>query len=158
MTYTMNMITLRRVCAYIVWISLAANVLHGAAHWVSGAPLTPLPPSLSWLGISVELFFTLGPLPALALLYTRRWIRWGAFLLFLTMLIAVLWGYGAHFLFASGDNVMAHMSSFAGPAFLISSVLVFVMPCAGTIAGIYTFIQTLRSTPERDTSASEKQS
>ena len=63
--------TLRRICAYIIWSWLAATLLHGAAHLFAGAALTPLPPSLFGVGISVELFFSLGPLVALALLYTR---------------------------------------------------------------------------------------
>jgi hypothetical protein len=134
---------LRRVCAFIVWSWLAASLLHGAAHVAAGAALTPLPPSLSGVGISVELFFSLGPLLALALLYTH-WRRWGAMLLVVTMLIALLWGFGGHFLFPSGDNVMTHLVSPAAPAFLITSVLVFLIPWAGVTVGVYTFMQALQ--------------
>ena len=133
---------LKRVCAYIVWSWLAASLLHGAAHVAAGGALTPLPPSLSGVGISVELFFSLGPLVALALLYTH-WIRWGAILLVLTMLIALLWGFSGHFLFPGGDNVMTHMASPAASAFLITSILVFLIPWAGVTVGVYALMQAL---------------
>jgi hypothetical protein len=133
---------LRRVCAYIVWSWLAASLLHGAAHVEASAALTPLPPSLSGVGIGVELFFSLGPLVALALLYTH-WRRWGAILLVVTMLIALLWGFSGHFLFPGGDNVMTHMASPAAPAFLITSILVFLIPWAGVTVGVYALMQAL---------------
>lgn len=135
--------TMRSVTAYIVWAWLASTGLHGIAHLAVGAPLTPLPTSLFWVGIGVELFFSLGPLAALALLYTRQAV-WGAWLLLVTMLIALLWGYGGHFLSASGDNVMAHMGSPGGPAFLITSVLVFIFPWAGISAAIFLLRQASR--------------
>jgi hypothetical protein len=143
--------TLKHICAYIVWSWLAASLLHGAAHLVAGAALTPLPPSLFGVGIGVELFFSFGPLVALALLYTH-WLRWGAALLVLTMLIALLWGFGGHFLFLSGDNVMTHMASPAAPAFLITSILVFLIPWAGITVGIYALMQALRGPRALDTS------
>lgn len=133
--------TLRRVCAYVVWSWLAAALLHGASHLVAGAALSPLPSPL--FGVGVELFFSLGPLLALALLYTR-WVRWGAALLVLTMLIALLWGFGGHFLFLSGDNVMMHMTSPAAPAFLITGILVFVIPWAGVTVGLSALMQAFR--------------
>jgi hypothetical protein len=132
--------TLRRVCAYIVWSWLAASLLHGAAHVEASAALTPLPPSLSGVGIGVELFFSLGPLLALGLLYTH-WRRWGAVLLVVTMLIALLWGFGGHFSFPGGDNVMTHLASPAAPAFLITSILVFLIPWAGVTVGVYALMQ-----------------
>jgi hypothetical protein len=134
---------LRSVCAYVVWTWLAASLLHGAAHLAAGAPLTPLPSSLFGIGVGVEVFFSLGPLVALVLLYTR-WTRWGAFLLSLTLLIGLLWGFGGHFLFPSGDNVMMHATSPAAPAFLITSILVLIVPWAGVTVGIYTLVQTFR--------------
>src|SRR5579875_3247485 len=118
--------TLKRVCAAIVWSWLAASFLHGVSHLAVGAPLSPLPPSLLGLGVGVELFFSLGPLVALWLLYTG-WMRGGAWLLVLTMFIALLWGFGGHFLFPGGDNIIAHMSSPGGPAFLLTSLLVLLL-------------------------------
>ena len=148
--------TLRHICAYIVWTWLGATLLHGAAHLFAGAALTPLPSSFTGVGISVELFFSFGPLVALALFYTR-WIQWGVLLLVLTMLIALLWGFGGHFLFLSGDNVMTHTSSPAAPAFLITSSLVFLIPWAGVTVGIYALIQTLRQPHARNATIKEEQ-
>ncbi|QBD74543.1 hypothetical protein EPA93_00455 [Ktedonosporobacter rubrisoli] len=139
----------RSICAYIIWIWLGSSLLHGVAHLVAGAPLTPLPPDLTWLGLTIELFFSLAPLVALVLLYTRR-IRWGAALLCLSMLIALLWGFGAHFMSSTGDNVMAHATSPAGPAFLITSVLIFIVPWAGLIIGIHIFRLASRQLSERN--------
>jgi hypothetical protein len=135
--------TLKRVCATIVWSWLVASLLHGVSHLAVGAPLSPLPPSLLGLGVGVELFFSLGPLVALALLYTR-WSGWGTWLLVLTMLIALLWGFGGHFLFPGGDNIITHMSSPGGPAFLITSLLVLLLPWAGLIAGVYALLEAIR--------------
>ena len=98
--------------------------------------------ALFGVGVAVELFFTLGPLVALALLYTR-WIHVGALLLCLTMLIGLLWGFGGHFLFPGGDNTMTHATSPAAPAFLITSILVFIVPWAGITASISTFTQAI---------------
>lgn len=137
--------TAKRICTYIVWTWLAASLLHGIAHVVSGAPLSPLPNSLLWLGVTVEVFFSLAPLVALVLLY-RRWVRSGASLLLLSMLIALLWGYGGHFLFPGGDNLMAHPAAPAAPAFLLTSILVFIIPWAGITAAIYTLVQVRRQT------------
>lgn len=135
--------TIRSLCVLLVWSWLAAAVLHGVAHLATGTPLSPLPSSLTGVGVSVELFFTLGPLVALALLYTR-WRRWGAVLLLLTMLIALLWGFGAHFLFPGGDNVTTHATSAAAPAFLLTSLLVFIIPWAGVTAAIAFLMQVHR--------------
>jgi len=129
-----------------------ASLLHGVAHLAVGAPLTPLPTSLLGVGVGVELFFSLGPLVALALLYTR-WLRWGAWLLVLSMLVALLWGFGGHFLFSGGDNIMAHMTSPGGPAFLITSLLVFLIPWAGLIAGVY--VLQARHQPHRHNAIGE---
>jgi hypothetical protein len=95
------------------------------------------------LGVGVELFFSLGPLVALWLLYTG-WMRGGAWLLVLTMFIALLWGFGGHFLFPGGDNIIAHMSSPGGPAFLLTSLLVLLLPWAGLIAGVYALLEARR--------------
>lgn len=134
---------LRRICAFIAWTWLAAGLLHSTAHLVAGAPLSPLPPSLLGLGLSIEVFFSLGPLVALALLYTR-WIRSGEWLLLLTMLIALLWGFFGHFLLSGDDNILAHTTTPGGPAFLLTSILVFLIPWAGVTAGLYAVIQTLQ--------------
>lgn len=147
--------TLKRVCAYIVWMWVAAALLHGAAHLAAGAPLTPLPPSLLGVSVTVEVFFSLGPLVALLLLSTR-WIRLGALLLFLSMLTGLLWGFGGHYLFASGDNVL-QVTGPAAPAFLISSILVFIVPWAGITAAIYTFMQALRQPYGRGAVGAEQQ-
>lgn len=145
----MKTVRVRSFCMLLVWSWLAAAVLHGAAHLATGTPFSPLPSSLTGVGVSVELFFTLGPLVALALLYTR-WLRWGAVLLLLTMLIALLWGFGAHYLFPDGDNVMnllTHASSAAAPAFLLTSILVFIIPWAGVTAAIALLMQVRRQPP-----------
>ena len=142
----MSTVRVRSLCVLLVWSWLAAAVLHGAAHLATGTPLSPLPPSLTGVVVSVELFFTLGPLVALALLYTR-WLRWGALLLLLTMLVALLWGFGAHFLFPDGDNVMTHATSAAAPAFLLTSILVFIIPWAGVTAALALLLHVHRQPP-----------
>lgn len=92
---------------------------------------------------------------ALILLYTR-WIRLGALLLLLSMLTGLLWGFGGHYLFPSGDNVV-HVTGPAAPAFLISSFLVFIVPWAGVTASISTFMQALRQPHGRDSVGTDQQ-
>ncbi len=118
--------------------------------------MTPLPPSLLGVSVTVEVFFSLGPVVALVLLYTR-WIRLGALLLGLGMLTGLLWGFAGHFLFPGGDNVTTHATSPAAPAFLITSILVFIVPWAGVTSAISTLVQALRRPQGRHTVGTDQQ-
>lgn len=65
----------------------------------------------------------------------------------LTMLTALLWGFGAHFLFPDEDIVMTHATSAAAPALLITSILFFIIPWAGVTAALALLMQVHRQPP-----------
>jgi len=90
--------THKRLALAIVLAHAAVNVVHAAAH-IIGEVLLSLAANAF-----VALVILLAPFLALGLLYTRR-LRAGAWLLFASMLGALLFGVAYHLVLPGPDNI-----------------------------------------------------
>jgi len=134
-----------RYGAAVVLANSAVNLPHGAAHVGESAYLPPLANAF------VALVIVLAPFVALGLLRAGR-LRAGAWLLFGSMLGALLFGIVYHFVLPGPDNV-AQVP--AGPwqlPFQATSALLVVVEAAGVGVGGWMLStlgrSTLKSEPE----------
>jgi Na+/proline symporter len=123
---------MKRVALYgtvFVLIHLVINLLHGRAH-------TELQIGLS----SFQLLFVvgvimIGPLLALALLWTRRQ-RLGLVLLTASMVGACLFGLYYHFVVPSPDHVAHVPEGYWGELFRVTAVLLALSEALGSVLGL----------------------
>jgi hypothetical protein len=123
---------MKRVALYgtvFVLIHLVINLLHGRAH-------TELQIGLS----SFQLLFVvgvimIGPLLALALLWTRRQ-RLGLVLLTASMTGACLFGLYYHFVVPSPDHVAHVPEGYWGELFRVTAVLLALSEALGSVLGL----------------------
>jgi amino acid permease len=126
-----------RVVLVIVLAHAAVNVAHAAAHI---AEEIALPPAANAF---VVLVILLAPFLALGLLYTRRQ-RAGAWLLFGSMLGALLFGVVYHFVLVGPDNIMQAPDGSWGSTFQASALLLAVIELSGAVAAGW-MLRSLRS-------------
>jgi len=115
-----------RVVLVIVLAHAVVNVAHGAAHIAEEITL-PLAANAF-----VVLVILLAPFLALGLLYTRRQ-RAGAWLLFGTMLGALLFGVAYHLVLPGLDNIMQVADGSWGSTFQASALLLAVIELSGVV-------------------------
>lgn len=112
----------------IVFVHLAVTLWHGAAHTMIPVPLTSL--QTAFVGIVIVLL----PLIGAGLLWTRRRLA-AAWLITLSMLGSLLFGFVNHFVLDSPDHV-SHVPQHAWRSmFVLSAVLVAITEAAGTALG-----------------------
>jgi hypothetical protein len=126
-----------RVVLVIVLAHAAVNVAHAAAHI---AEEIALPPAANAF---VVLVILLAPFLALGLLYTRRQ-RAGVWLLFGTMLGALLFGVAYHLVLPGPDNIMQVADGSWGSTFQASAQLLAVIELSGAVVASW-MLRSLRS-------------
>ena len=127
MTPAAAKVNLRVIGTALVLIHFIASIAHGKAH--AGASVM-----LSSFGYAyVLVVITVAPLIAAALLYSR-WLKWGAWLLTLSMLGSFVFGVWHHFLEASNDNVAAVLGPWHA-MFLWTAVVLAIIEFAGIAIG-----------------------
>lgn len=113
----------------IVLIHLFVLLWHGAAHVEIPVPLTASET------IFVILIIYLTPLAGAGLLWTS-YITAGVWLIILSMLGSLLFGFINHFMRASPDYVLAVPPSTWRHSFVVSAALLAVVETAGTMVGV----------------------
>lgn len=127
------MYKLRLVASLLICIHVIVVVLHGMAH----AGINVWADLFS--GVFIGVVIVIAPLVALYLLYTR-WLRWGALLLTLAMLGALLFGVWEHFLLPGTDNIAVTQPGIWQWPFRLTAVLLSLIEAAGTLAGAWLFL------------------
>jgi len=114
------------IVTLIVLAHLVVNVLHGQAHTKLGVGLS------NWQQAFVILVILLAPLVAMALSWTRL-ARAGVWLLFLSMLGALIFGAAYHYIIISNDHVAHLPPGDARGLFQVTAVLLLVTETAGVL-------------------------
>src|SRR5690349_2983624 len=118
------------IVTLIVLAHLVVNVLHGQAHTKLGVGLS------NWQQAFVILVILLAPLVAMVLSWTRL-ARAGVWLLFLSMLGALIFGAAYHYIIISNDHVAHLPPGDARGLFQVTAVLLLVTEALGVIvAGV----------------------
>jgi hypothetical protein len=112
------------------------NVAHAAAHITEEISLPPA------ANVFVVLVILLAPFLALVLVYTRR-LRAGAWLLFASMLGALLFGLTYHLVLPGPDNIMQMTGEPWAIVFQISALLLAMIETGGAVVGGW-MLYTLR--------------
>ena len=110
----------------IVLAHLVINVLHGQAHTKLGVGLS------NWQQAYVVLVILLAPLVALVMSWTR-FARAGVWLLFVSMLGALIFGGVYHYIIISNDHVAHLPPGDARGLFQVTAVLLLVTETAGVL-------------------------
>lgn len=135
--------TVNRANKYLTVLVVAhlfINIVHGAAHRELHVTLPPA----GMLFVIVVIL--LGPLPALALLWTSQ-KRLGLLLLTLSMAASSVFGLYHHFLVHGTDHVSAQPSGPAGTVFVVTAYLLFLTEGLGTTLGLYFLREKTSSAP-----------
>jgi hypothetical protein len=122
--------TQMRLALAIILTHAGVNIAHGAAHI---AEEIWLPPAANAF---VGLVILLAPFLALGLLYTRRQ-RAGAWLLFASMLSALLFGVAYHLLLPGPDNIAQVADESWGITFQASALLLAALEASGVVVGAW---------------------
>jgi hypothetical protein len=137
----------QRLKAWVVVIILfhtAINVLHGGAHVGENVRSLTL---AQILFITIVIFIT--PLVALFLLGRTRWLAWGGWWFFLSMLGSLLFGVWYHFVVPGADNIASLSPGVWKVPFQLTSILLTVIDAGGTLVGALFFYRVLRLPDER---------
>lgn len=114
----------------VVLAHLAVNLLHGNAHTSLGVGLS------SWQTVYVLGVILLAPLLALALSFTRH-ARAGLWLLLLSMLGSLIFGFLYHYIIISPDHVAHLPAGDARGLFRMTALLLLITEALGVlVAGI----------------------
>lgn len=137
--------TQKRLALAIVLAHTVVNVAHAAAHITEEISLPPVANAF------IALDILLAPFLALALFYTGR-LRAGAWLLFVSMLGALLFGVAYHLVLPGPDNIMQMVGRPWAILFQASAVLLAVLEMSGTVVGGWMLYSLRLSalTPGRD--------
>jgi hypothetical protein len=118
----MNNLALRGTV--FVALHAAVSTVHGIAHQRLAVGLSPAQK------LFVLALITVAPVLAAALLWTR-WLRYGVYLLLLSMTASLIFGVVNHFIIVSNDHVQ-HLSAGAWRApFQLTAVLLAVIEALG---------------------------
>ena len=110
----------------LVLAHLVVNVLHGRAHTDLGVGLT------TWQYVFVMTVILLAPLVALILSWTR-YARAGLWLLFFSMLGALIFGFCYHYIIISNDHVAHLPPGDARGVFRMTALLLLITEALGVI-------------------------
>jgi glucan phosphoethanolaminetransferase (alkaline phosphatase superfamily) len=105
---------------------LVINLLHGRAHTDLGVGLT------TWQYIFVMTVILLAPLIALVLSWTR-YARAGLWLLFISMLSSLIFGFCYHYIIISNDHVAHLPAGDARGMFRMTALLLLITEALGVI-------------------------
>jgi len=134
--------SLRSTVTIVVLAHLVVNLLHGRAHTDLGVGLT------TWQYVFVMTVILLVPLVALVLSWTR-YSRAGLWLLFISMLGSLIFGFCYHYIIISNDHV-AHLPPGAARfSFRVTALLLLITEALGVIVALI----ALRKLPNRKTYA-----
>src|ERR1044071_6061938 len=112
--------------AIIVLAHLVVNLLHGRAHRELGVGLT------TWQYVFVMTVILLAPLVALILSWTR-YARAGLWLLFFSMLGALIFGFCYHYIIVSNDHVAHLPPGDARGMFRVTALLLLLTEAVGVV-------------------------
>jgi hypothetical protein len=135
--------TVRFSVSILIWLHVLVVIVHGVAHGGAGVPFTSLSGS-EVVVLVIGVVIGIVPLVALFLLSTR-WFRWGALLLCLCMLGALLFGVWNHFVLPGPDNIASLSAGIWQFPFRITAFLLALLEAAGTIAGAWLLFGTKRA-------------
>lgn len=122
----------------VVLAHLVVNLLHGNAHTSLGVGLS------SWQQVYVYGVILLAPLLALGLSFTR-YARDGLWLLLLSMLGSLIFGFLYHYIIISPDHVAHLPAGTAQGMFRISALLLLIIEALGVVvAGMALYQSTSR--------------
>jgi hypothetical protein len=110
----------------VVLAHLAINLLHGRAHTDLGVGLT------TWQYIFVMTVILLAPLVALVLSWTR-YAGAGLWLLFVSMLGSLIFGFCYHYIIISNDHVAHLPAGDARGMFRMTALLLLITEALGVI-------------------------
>ena len=110
----------------VVLAHLAINLLHGRAHTDLGVGLT------TWQYIFVMTMILLAPLVAIVLSWTR-YARAGLWLLFISMLSSLIFGFCYHYIIISNDHVAHLPAGDARGMFRMTALLLLITEALGVI-------------------------
>ena len=110
----------------VVLAHLVINLLHGRAHTDLGVGLT------TWQYIFVMTVILLAPLVAIVLSWTR-YARAGLWLLFISMLSSLIFGFCYHYIIISNDHVAHLPAGDARGMFRMTALLLLITEALGVI-------------------------
>ena len=110
----------------VVLAHLVVNLLHGRAHTDLGVGLT------TWQYIFVMTIILLAPLVAIVLSWTR-YARAGLWLLFISMLSSLIFGFCYHYIIISNDHVAHLPAGDARGMFRMTALLLLITEALGVI-------------------------
>ena len=110
----------------VVLAHLVVNLLHGRAHTDLGVGLT------TWQYIFVMTVILLAPLVAIVLSWTR-YARAGLWLLFISMLSSLIFGFCYHYIIISNDHVAHLPPGDARGVFRMTALLLLITEALGVI-------------------------
>jgi len=110
----------------VVLAHLVINLLHGRAHTDLGVGLT------TWQYIFVMTIILLAPLVAIVLSWTR-YARAGLWLLFISMLSSLIFGFCYHYIIISNDHVAHLPAGDARGMFRMTALLLLITEALGVI-------------------------
>ena len=135
--------TTRSSVSLLIWLHVIVVILHGMAYEGAGVPFTSL--SSNTLGVlAIGVVIGITPLVALFLLSTQ-WFHWGAWLLCLCMLAALLFGVWNHFLLSGPDNIASLSAGKWQLPFRITAFALALLEATGTIAGAWLLFGLVRT-------------
>jgi len=111
----------------VVLAHLVVNLLHGNAHTSLGVGLS------TWQTVYVLAVILVAPLLALGLLFTR-YSRAGLWLLFVSMLGSLIFGFLYHYIIVSPDHVSHLPHGAAQGMFRVTAVLLLITEALGVVA------------------------
>jgi len=120
---------MRSIVTIIVLVHLVVNVLHGRAHTELGVGLT------TWQYTYVLSVILLAPLVALVLSWTR-YARAGLWLLFISMLGSLIFGFCYHYIIVSSDHVAHLPPGDARLSFRVTALLLLITEALGVIVAM----------------------
>jgi len=120
---------MRLIVTIVVLAHLVVNLLHGRAHTELGVGLT------TWQYTYVMTVILLAPLVALVLSWTR-YTRHGLWLLFISMLGSLIFGFCYHYIIVSSDHVAHLPPGDARFSFRVTALLLLITEALGVIVAM----------------------
>jgi hypothetical protein len=124
----------------IVVVHHIVSILHGEAHERLGVGLAP------WQWAYVYSVITIAPVVAVVLYWTR-WRQWGALLLGISMLGALVFGVIFHFIHESNDHVSHLPTGDAQTLFVATAIALVPIEALAAGFGFWTWIKYRRLAP-----------
>ena len=125
----MSNATWKIVCSVAVLAHLAVNVFHGRAHEALSVGLNP------WQNAYVIVVILVAPLVAMLLLWTR-YVRFGLFVLVISMAGSLIFGLIYHYVIVSPDHVSHLPPGDAQGVFRMTALLLILTELFGVVVGL----------------------